>query len=134
MSSLSVDDALASLLRLSRTAQLGAFDEGIKWLLGVNKLVVDILIMDKDNDFFERSVDVGLPISVWTYCALLIFPNFFYQYSFNTVLPTFIFSSQSLLHVSSFVDLTLVTDCPSARWAPAQFMQMNTPKSKEAPL
>ena len=43
-------------------------------------------------------------------------------------------ATQSLFQVSSFVDLILVVFWPNARWAPEQFMQTKTPKSKEAPI
>ena len=52
---------------------------------------------------------------------------------FMVVLPSCIRAAQSLFHVSSFVDLTLVIEGPNARCAPEQFMQIKTPKSKEAP-
>lgn len=48
-------------------------------------------------------------------------------------LPIFILSTQSLFQMSSLVDLTLVMEGPSARWAPEQFMQTKTPKSRDAP-
>lgn len=48
--------------------------------------------------------------------------------------PIFIFYTQFLFHESSAIDFTLVIDGPRARWAPEQFMQINTPKSNEAPI
>jgi len=48
-------------------------------------------------------------------------------------LPICMFYSQSRFQLSSLVDLTRVIEGPKARWAPEQFMQTNTPKSKEAP-
>lgn len=50
------------------------------------------------------------------------------------VLPIDIYSSHFLFHVSNLVDLTRVIDGPNARCAPAQFIHINTPKSKEAPI
>lgn len=44
------------------------------------------------------------------------------------------FHNQSLFHPSSFVDFTLVVAGPSALCAPAQFIQINTPKSNDAPF
>ena len=55
------------------------------------------------------------------------------QKRFKMELPIFMFSTQSLFQMSSFVDLTRVIEGPSARWAPEQFMHTNTPKSREAP-
>jgi hypothetical protein len=60
-------------------------------------------------------------------------PNSAYQYSFRTVFPTCILLTHYRCQVSSFVERTLVTDGPRARCAPEQFMQTNTPKSKETP-
>ncbi len=59
--------------------------------------------------------------------------NCFSQYWFKTELPIFMFSTQSLFQVSSFVDLTLVMDGPRALCAPEQFIHTKTPKSSETP-
>jgi hypothetical protein len=55
------------------------------------------------------------------------------QYRLHASLPTVMYSNQSDIQVSSFVDLTRVTLGPSARWAPEQFRQTKTPKSMDAP-
>ncbi len=55
------------------------------------------------------------------------------QYWFKMELPIFMLLTQSLFHISSFVDLTRVMEGPRARWAPEQFIHTKTPKSSEAP-
>ena len=67
------------------------------------------------------------------YAALVTPASWLSQYSLRTEFPIFILSSQSRFQVSNLVDLTLVVDGPSALCAPEQFIQMKTPKSKEAP-
>ena len=120
-------------LRTVAVHYLATLDDLAELLVGISVFLMNVLILDKGNDVFKGGVDAWFSILVWTYSAILICTNCFYQYSLSMVLPTFIFYSQSRFHVSNLVDLTLVMDGPNARWAPAQFMQMNTPKSKDAP-
>ena len=55
------------------------------------------------------------------------------QYSLSCSLPSTILANQSSFHRSNVTDFTRVYVGPSARCAPEQLQQRNTPKSSDAP-
>jgi hypothetical protein len=102
-------------------------------LLGIDVLALEVLVLDELDDVVEGGVDGGLAEWRAGYALRVMPVRPCSQYSLRTVLPTRMFSTQSLFQVSSLVERTRVVVGPRKRCAPEQFMQTKTPKSKEAP-
>ena len=74
-----------------------------------------IFIVDKPLYVEQTSINIGLSIVMKKGYLRLIEFVWNSKYLLIVEFPSCMCHNQSLFHVSNFVDLTLVTDCPSAR-------------------
>ena len=98
----------------------------------VDVLALDVFVLHKFDYIVKGGVDGGFSKWMVPYAVRLMSVRPCSQYSLRRVFPTRMFSSQSLFHLSSLVERTLVMVGPKNLCAPEQFMQTKTPKSKDA--